>query len=80
MDRSRLSGIVLCLAALVLAVVFLWGLAARNYLALAIPVGAAFLGAMALIFWIGWTLATTEAPAPEKPTPQEPKASPPEQK
>ena len=73
MDRSRLSGIVLCVVALALAVVFVWGLEARNYLALALPVAVGFLGVMALVFWVGWTLATTETQPPEKPSPQEQK-------
>ncbi|MDP2952203.1 MAG: hypothetical protein Q8O76_02660 [Chloroflexota bacterium] len=71
---SKISGIILCLAALAVAAVFLWavfqgGVAA--YWAVAIPVAVGLLGILALIFWIGWTMLTTEAePAALPATPE----------
>jgi len=61
------------LAILIVAVVFLLGIAARSYWALAIPVAVGFLGVLAMGFWIGWTILTirTAPPAPE-PAPPEP--------
>jgi hypothetical protein len=64
MDRSRIGGALICLGTVVLSGLFLWGIAVRNYWALAIPVLVAFLGVMALGFWIGWTMAVTETEPP----------------
>ena len=70
-DSSRIWGAVLCLVITVVAVVFLWGIIAQNYWALAIPVMMGFLGILGLGFWIGWTILTikTTPPSPE-PTPE----------
>ena len=64
MDRSRIGGVLICLGTIVLSGLFLWGIAVRNYWALAIPILVAFLGVMALGFWIGWTMAVTETEPP----------------
>lgn len=67
---SKISGIILCLAALAVAAVFLWAVfqgGAAGYWAVAIPVAAGLLGILALIFWIGWTMLTTEAETPALP-------------
>ena len=64
MDRSRIGGAVICLGTVVLSALFLWGIAVRNYWALAIPVLVAFLGVMALCCGIGWTMAVTEIEPP----------------
>ena len=66
-DSSRIWGAVLCLVITVVAVVFLWGIFAQNYWALAIPVMMGFLGILGLGFWIGWTILTikTTPPSPE---------------
>ena len=74
MDKSRLGGALISLGTFVLSVLFLWGIAVRNYWALAAPVIVAFLGVMALGFWIGWTMAVTETEAPV-PQPEEGSAS-----
>jgi len=57
----------LCLAIVVAALVFLWGVFNQSYWALAIPVTIGFLGILGLGFWIGWTILTikTTPPAPE---------------
>jgi len=77
-DTSRFWGALLCLAILVVAIFFLWGLSVQSYWALAIPVLIGFLGVLGLGFWIGWTILTikTTPPAPEPPpaTPENPAA------
>ena len=66
-DSSRFWGAVLCLVITITAIVFLLGIFAQNYWALAIPVMIGFLGILGLGFWIGWTILTikTTPPAPE---------------
>lgn len=46
----------ICLASVLLACAFLWGLTQRSYWALAIPVGAAVFGVLAMVFQIGWAV------------------------
>jgi hypothetical protein len=43
-DTSRVWGGLLCAAIVVVAVIFLWGISAQSYWALAIPLMAGFLG------------------------------------
>jgi hypothetical protein len=66
-DSSRFWGGLLCLAIVIVALVFLWGISAQSYWALAIPVAVGFLGILGLGFWIGWTILTikTTPPTPE---------------
>jgi len=70
-DTSRVGGGLFCAALVILAVIFLWGISAQSYWALAIPVLIGFLGVLAMGFWIGWTILTikTTPPAPEPPSP-----------
>jgi SAM-dependent methyltransferase len=70
-DTSRFWGGVLCAVILIVAILFLWGIAQHSYWALAIPVAVGFLGILALGFWIGWTIATikTTPPASEPSSP-----------
>jgi hypothetical protein len=69
-DSSRFWGGVLCLAIVMVAMIFLWGVFNQSYWALAIPVMVGFLGILGLGFWIGWTILTikTTPPAPEPST------------
>ncbi|MBI4301169.1 MAG: hypothetical protein HY664_01000 [Chloroflexi bacterium] len=71
MDRSKVGGIIICVVSLVAAGLFIWGVAVRNYWAIAIPVLIGFLGILALTFWIGWTIAVTEAEVPASQIPEE---------
>ena len=66
-DSSRFWGGLLCLVIVAVALVFLLGIFARSYWALAIPVAVGFLGILGLGFWIGWTILTikTTPPTPE---------------
>ena len=66
MDRGKLLGAALCLTALVLTGVFLWGINARAYWAIAIPVALLVVFSMTMLFWVGWTFLTTE-PLPSSP-------------
>jgi hypothetical protein len=70
-DTSRIWGGVLCVAIVLVALVFLWGISLQSYWALALPVMAGFLGILAMGFWIGWTILTirTAPPAAEPSSP-----------
>jgi hypothetical protein len=70
-ERSRALGGVVVLLAVLCGFLFLAGLAARSYWALAVPVAAAFLFVLGLVIWIGWTIATVQAPASGDPLPRE---------
>jgi hypothetical protein len=66
-ERSRVMGGALSLGALVAALLFLYGILSRSYLALAIPVAAATLFVLGLVGWIGWTIATVQVAAEGEP-------------
>jgi cytoskeletal protein RodZ len=69
-DSSRFWGGLLCAAIVIVAVIFLWGISAQSYWALAIPVMVGFLGVLAMGFWIGWTILTIKtAPPVAEPSP-----------
>ena len=55
MDRTRLTGVVLMIAAAFQALWFLLGVRRRSYAAVAIPAAAITLSAAIVLFWIGWT-------------------------
>jgi len=60
MDRSQRTGMVIMAAAILNMVVFVWAVARRSYMAVALPL-VTILGAVsALAFWIGWTMFTAE--------------------
>lgn len=65
LDRSQVTGGLIIGGALVELLLFLYGLARRSYVALAIPVAAAVAGLSALAVWVGWTMLTTETDMPE---------------
>lgn len=65
MEKSRKVGVVICVGTVLVGVAFIWGIALRNYWAVAIPVMIGLLAVLALAFWIGWTLAVTEIEAPK---------------
>ncbi len=66
-ENSRVLGGVVCLAAMLAAVLFLYGLALQSYWAIALPVALLFLFVASLVFWIGWTIMTVSAEAGGKP-------------
>jgi len=63
-DTSRVWGALLCLAIIIVAILFLWGVSLQSYWALAIPVILGFLGILALGFWVGWTILTIRTTPP----------------
>jgi len=52
MEKSRKVGVVICVGTVLVSVAFIWGIALRNYWAVAIPVAIGFLAVLALAFWI----------------------------
>lgn len=61
MGRSHQLGMFLMIGAAVQMLIMLIGTARRSYLVIALPVLAAAGLISALAFWVGWTMATTEA-------------------
>src|SRR5262245_58503867 len=57
-ERSRILGGLVCLSAIAAGALFIGGVLAQNYWALAIPVAAVTLFVLGLVTWIGWTIAT----------------------
>ena len=49
------------------AALFIGGVLAHNWWALAIPVGAGVLFVLGLVTWIGWTIATVQVEAEGEP-------------
>ena len=62
-ERSRILGGLLCVGALAAAALFLAGVMAKSYWALAIPVVLAVMFVLGLVTWIGWTIATVHVEA-----------------
>ena len=61
MGRSHQLGMFLMIGAAVQMLIMLIGTARRSYLVVALPVLAAVGVISALAFWVGWTMANTEA-------------------
>ena len=61
MGRSKQLGTLLMIGAAVQALIMLIGTMRRSYLVIALPVLAATGLISALAFWVGWTMANTEA-------------------
>jgi SAM-dependent methyltransferase len=64
-ESSKIQGLAICLGSAVAAILFLVGIAAKSYWALAIPVGIGLFWLLGLVFWIGWTLLTLRTKPPE---------------
>ncbi len=60
METSRLAGVLIMVGAVLQMIIFLWAVARRSYMALALPVMGALAAVSALAFWIGYTMFTTE--------------------
>ena len=56
-------GGLLCLGAIAAGALFIAGVLARSWWALALPVSAAVLFVLGLVTWIGWTIATVQVEA-----------------
>ena len=61
MGRSRELGMFLMIGASLQMLIMLIGTMRRSYLVIAVPVLAASAVISALAFWVGWTMANTEA-------------------
>ncbi len=66
MDRARTTGAIIMAGAVVQLLFFLYGMARKSYLALALPMTAAMTTLTALAFWVGWTMISMED-EPEEP-------------
>src|SRR5262245_19824080 len=62
-ERSRMLGGIVCLTAIAAGALFVGGVLAQSYWAIAIPVAAATLFVLGLVTWIGWTIATVQVDA-----------------
>src|SRR5262245_17460953 len=62
-ERSRMLGGLLCLGAIALGALFIAGVLAHNWWAIALPVSALVLFVLGLVTWIGWTIATVHVEA-----------------
>jgi hypothetical protein len=63
-DKSRAYGLLICIATVVGAIFFIWGIKNQSYWAVAIPVCIGFLTVLGLAFWIGWTIVTIKSDIP----------------
>lgn len=60
MDKSQMFGLIIVVGAMAEMAIFLFGVAKRSYLALAMPMLFALGAVNLLAVWIGWTMMTTE--------------------
>ena len=71
-ESSRTQGLLICGGSALAGVLFLIGLLAKSWWAVAIPVGVLLAFVLGLTFWVGWTIATIQVePEPDpdaKPT------------
>lgn len=77
-NSSRIQGTLICCAAVLTGAVFLFGLAAQHWWAVAVPVGLLLALVLGLVFWVGFTIATINVDAeaaPESQTPAAPEAN-----
>lgn len=66
-DSSRTQGLLICAGAVLAGLIFLVGLLSGSWWAVAIPVGALLAFVLGLTFWVGWTIATVQAPPGAEP-------------
>jgi uncharacterized membrane protein YesL len=66
MERSQMTGVLIMAGAVLQMILFLWAVARRSYMAVALPVMAILAAISALAFWIGWTMFTTESELEEE--------------
>lgn len=64
-DYAKPKALLLCLAALLLIVLFLYGVYLKSYWALALPAAAVTLVILGMLFWVGMAIITTRATLPE---------------
>lgn len=64
-DFSKIKAFFLCLIALCLGVLLLYGIYIRSFWALAIPAAAISLVVLGAVFWVGIAIITTRSTLPE---------------
>ncbi|HKI98288.1 MAG TPA: hypothetical protein VKB51_07430 [bacterium] len=62
---TRIIALGICVVSVLVALVFLGGVARQSYWALAIPVSAGVLSLAGMVFWIGWAIVTQRSTLPE---------------
>jgi len=72
-DSSRTQGVLICIGAVALGLIFGIGLLQGAWWSVAIPVAVLLTFVLGLTFWVGWTIATVqvEPEAPPAPDPSE---------
>ena len=63
-DFARLKAMLLCLASITLALIFIYGVYIRSYWALAIPAAAITLVILGMVFWVGIAIITARTTLP----------------
>lgn len=77
-ESSRTQGLLICAGSALAGVLFLIGLLAKSWWAVALPVAALLAFVLGLTFWVGWTIATVQVepePDPDAEAPGAPGAS-----
>lgn len=66
MDKARLGGLLICIVAVAVLVLFYIGLLSSGwgFWAIAVPVAIGFTLVMLLGLWIGWTMLSTKVELP----------------
>lgn len=65
-DYARVKAFFLCCITLALAILFIYGILKRSYLALAIPSAFITLVILGMVFWVGIAIITTRATLSDK--------------
>jgi hypothetical protein len=76
-DSSRTQGGLICVGAVIVGVVFFFGLISGAWWAVAIPVGILLAFVLGLTFWVGWTIATVVVEPEPDPGADAPETEPP---
>lgn len=71
-ESSRTQGLLICAGAALTGVIFLAGLLAKSWWAVALPVAVLLAGVLGLTFWVGWTIATVQVEPEPDPDAAEP--------
>jgi hypothetical protein len=58
--NTQSQGLLICGAAVLSALIFVIGVLAKSYWAVAIPVAILTLFVLGLTFWVGWTILTVQ--------------------
>jgi hypothetical protein len=70
-DSARTQGVLICVGAVALGLLFSIGLLSGSWWSVAIPVAVLLTFVLGLTFWVGWTIATVQV-EPEAPPAHDP--------